>query len=158
MRSLLADTPLFLHSTTVAENAIVDGTLCPAGLLTTRGFESILYMTRGGYGRWSGLSEEEKKNVIDTDKPATLIPLPMIKGIRERTDAAGDVLVAPEDAEIEAAMRALVDAGARAVGVSFLWSFRNPQNERMAQRIAKRLYPDLFFTIFERALSDRGRI
>lgn len=147
VRALLADTRLFLHSTTVAENAIVDGTLCPAGLLTTRGFESILYMTRGGYGRWSGLSEEEKKNVIDTDKPPTLIPLPMIKGIAERTDAAGDVLVQPEEAEIEQALSALVGAGAEAIGVCFLWSFRNPQNERMVQRVAQRLYPKLFFTL-----------
>lgn len=143
----LADTRLFLHSTTVAENAIVDNTLSKAGLIVTRGFESALYMTRGGYGRWSGLTEEAKKNVIDTDKPATLIPLPMIKGIAERTDAAGNVLAKPQEAEIERAIGELVEAGATALGVCFLWAFRNPENETLVKRVAQRLYPDLFLTL-----------
>ena len=154
--ALLGDTRLFLHSTTVAENAIVDGTLCKAGLLVTRGFESILYMTRGGYGRWSGLSEEETKNVIDTDKPPTLIPLPMIKGIAERTDVEGDVLVKPDEAEIERALRALVDAGAEAIGVCFLWGFRNPQNENLVKRIAQRLFPNLFLTMSSELAPTEG--
>ena len=47
---------------TVAENAVVDGTLAKAGIVTTRGFEDTLFATRGGYGRWSGLTEEEKRN------------------------------------------------------------------------------------------------
>jgi N-methylhydantoinase A len=144
---LLAKTNLFLHSTTVAENAIVDGTLCKAGLLVTRGFENTLYMTRGGYGRWSGLSEDEKKNIIDTDKPETLIPLPMIKGIAERSDVAGDILQDPDDAQIEQALRDLVRNGAEAIGVCFLWAFRNPQNERRVRRIAEKLFPDMFLTL-----------
>ena len=135
--ALLGDTRLFLHSTTVAENAIVDGTLCKAGLLVTRGFESILYMTRGGYGRWSGLSEEETKNVIDTDKPPTLIPLPMIKGIAERTDVVGDVLVKPDEVEIEQALRALLRRGWGGSGRHvLLWGFRNPENENLVKRLA----------------------
>lgn len=49
---LLARTSLFLHSTTVAENAVVDGTLATGGLLVTEGFEDTLFSMRGGYGRW----------------------------------------------------------------------------------------------------------
>jgi N-methylhydantoinase A len=144
---LLGDTRLFLHSTTVAENAIVDATLAKAGLLVTRGFEGALYMTRGGYGRWSGLTEEAKKNVIDTNKPPTIIPLPMIKGIAERTDSGGQIVAPAHEAEIEQAIRELVGSGADAVGICFLWSFRNPENERIAMRVAQRLYPRLFVTI-----------
>ncbi|MDX6396647.1 MAG: N-methylhydantoinase, partial [Gaiellaceae bacterium] len=40
--TILASTRLFLHSTTVAENAVVDGTLAKAGIVTTRGFEDTL--------------------------------------------------------------------------------------------------------------------
>ncbi|MDP2727947.1 MAG: hydantoinase/oxoprolinase N-terminal domain-containing protein, partial [Dehalococcoidia bacterium] len=126
--ALLKGTSLFLHSTTVAENAIVDGTLSKGGLLTTRGFEDTLRMMRGPYGRWSGLTEEEAKNPVETDKPDPIIPINMIRGIKERTDYKGQVLVAPEEAEIEQAVRALVNSGAETLGVSFLWSFRNPQN------------------------------
>ena len=67
---LLSETHLFLHSTTVAENAVVDGTLASAGVITSRGFEDTLFAMRGGYGRWSGLTEEEKRNPIKTDEPA----------------------------------------------------------------------------------------
>lgn len=156
LSDLLERTPLFLHSTTVAENAIVDGLLCKGGLLVTRGFEGTLYITRGGYGRWSGLTEEDKKNVIDADKPPTLIPLPMIKGIKERTDSQGRVLDAPDEAEIERAIHALVGDGAEALGVCFLWSFRNPQNETIVKNIAKRLYPELFFTMSSELVPVEG--
>ena len=44
---LLGGTRLFLHSTTVAENAVVDGTLAKAGIITTRGFEDTLFAMRG---------------------------------------------------------------------------------------------------------------
>ena len=39
LTDLLARARLFLHATSIAENAIVDGSLAPAGLLVTRGFE-----------------------------------------------------------------------------------------------------------------------
>lgn len=156
LSELLERTSLFLHSTTVAENAIVDGLLYKGGLLVTRGFESTLYMTRGGYGRWSGLTEEDKKNVIDADKPPTLIPLPMIKGIKERTDSKGHVLDAPDEAEIERAIRALVGEGAEALGVCFLWSFRNPHNETIVRSVAQRLYPQLFFTMSSELVPVEG--
>jgi N-methylhydantoinase A len=144
--TLLGSTRLFLHSTTVAENALVDGTSHKAGLLVTRGFETSLYMTRGGYGRWSGLSEEEQKNIIDTDKPPTLIPLPMIRGVHERVDANGNTLVEASEAEIEKSVRDLIAAGADAIGICFLWAFRNPLNEARAKQVVKRLYPNVFVT------------
>src|SRR5439155_3608507 len=77
---LLSATRLFLHSTTVAENAVIDGTLARAGLITNRGFEDTLFAMRGGYGRWSGLTEEEKRNPIDTEKPPPMVPRPAVAG------------------------------------------------------------------------------
>jgi N-methylhydantoinase A len=49
--AVLSETRLFLHSTTVAENAVVDGTLATAGVITTRGFEDTLFAMRGGSRR-----------------------------------------------------------------------------------------------------------
>ena len=104
-------------------------------------------MARGGYGRWSGLTEDEKKDVLAGDKPRPIVPGSMIRGIRERTDAAGTVLAAAEDAEIEAALKDLVAAGVQGIGVAFLWSFRNPRNELAVRRNAERLFPELFVTL-----------
>jgi len=144
---LLDLTPIFLHGTSVAENAIVNRTLAPSGLLTTRGFEHTLYMTRGGYGRWSGLTEDAKKDVLSGTKPPTLIPLQLIEPIAERTDSGGTVLLEPENREIAEALGRLVSQGVEAVGVCFLWSFRNGTNEQRVRELAMRHFPDLFLTL-----------
>ena len=147
LTTLLGNTRLFLHSTTVAENAVIDGTLAKGALLVTRGCEEILFMTRGAYGRWSGLTEDEVKNPIETGKPPPVIPFSMIKGIRERTDVRGKMLVKPDKAEIEEATQDLLGKGAEAIGVCFLWSFTNPGNENTVKEVLQKLHPELFFTL-----------
>ncbi|HKP16838.1 MAG TPA: hydantoinase/oxoprolinase family protein [Gaiellaceae bacterium] len=144
---LLAGTRLFLHSTTVAENAVVDGTLATAGVITSRGFEDTLVAMRGGYGRWSGLTEEGKRNPIETDKLPPVVPRSLVVGVRERTDAGGDVKTAPDEPEIEAAVDRLRDAGVDAIGVSTLWSFVNPSSERLIAEVVRRRAPQLFLTL-----------
>ena len=49
----------------------------------------------------------------------------MIRGISERLDRAGDVVVAMDEDEAARAVDALVADGARAIAVCFLWSFLN---------------------------------
>jgi len=147
LATLLGDTRLFLHSTTVAENAVVDGTLAKGALLVTRGCEEILFMTRGAYGRWSGLTEDEVKNPVETDKLPPVIPFSMIKGIRERTDVRGKVLVEPDEAEVKEAVKELVDKGAESIGVCLLWSFVNSANEDKVGEWLQKLHPELFFTL-----------
>ena len=144
---LLAEARLFLHSATVAENAVVDGTLAPAGLITTRGFELTLPAMRGGYGRWSGLTEAERRDTPFTDKPAPLIDGSLIRGVRERVDAKGNVVARCDPDEVERAVRDLVERGIDALGVSLLWSFVNPANEQEIKAIIARLAPGLFVTV-----------
>src|SRR3954451_16428506 len=144
---LLAETQLFLHSTTVAENAVVDGTLARAGVITTRGFEDTLFAMRGGYGRWSGLTEDEKRNPVDTDKPDAIVPRSLVAGVRERMDARGTVQHAAAAEDIEQAVQTLLDQDVEAIGVSTLWSFANPQTEQQVAEVVRRLKPDLFFTL-----------
>lgn len=144
---LLAATALFLHSTTVAENAVVDGTLAKAGVITTGGFEDTLFTMRGGYGRWSGLTEDEKRNPIDSDKLPPIVPHDLIRGLPERTDRSGRVLREPSDDAIEAAVRVLLGQGVEALGVSLLWSFANPETENRVRAAVERLAPDVFLTL-----------
>jgi N-methylhydantoinase A len=144
---LLDATALFLHSSTVAENAVVDGTLAKAGVITTKGFEDTLLAMRGGYGRWSGLTEEQKRNPIETDKEEPIVPLTLVRGLKERTDSQGHVLVEAEEDDIEAALRELLDAGIESLGVSLLWSFANAANEERVRRVAERLWPEGFVTL-----------
>jgi two-component system OmpR family sensor kinase len=144
---LLRSTQLFLHSTTVAENAVVDGTLAKAGVITTSGFGDTLFAMRGGYGRWSGLTEDEKRNPIETDKLEPIVPGDLVRTVRERVDVKGDVLREVDEVELEGAVRTLLDAGVEALGVSFVWAFTNPANEQKAKAIVRRLAPDAFLTV-----------
>lgn len=116
-------------------------------MLTTRGFEETLFAMRGGYGRWSGLTEEEKRNPVETDKPSPVIPITMIKGIKERTDFKGEIIVDVDEGEVQKAVQELVANGAEALGVSFLWSFANKNNENIAKSVIKGLCPDMFLTV-----------
>jgi N-methylhydantoinase A len=143
---LLARTTLFLHSTTVAENAVVDGTLATGGMIVSAGFEDTLFAMRGGYGRWSGLTEEGKRNPIDTDKPEPIVPRNLVRGVRGRTDAQGQVRVPVDAAQVETALRELLAAGAESIGVSLMWSVANPETEDAVAEVVKRVCPDAFFT------------
>ena len=84
LEELLEETELFLHATSVGENALFEREGAETGLLTTAGFEETLHATRGGYGRWSGLPFEQVKDIINSDKPDPLIPRKRIRGLSER--------------------------------------------------------------------------
>ena len=145
--ALLDSTKLFLHSTTIADNAIATHTLAKAGLLVTTGCEDVLFMMRGAYGRWAGLSEEEIKNPLETEKPPALIPFSRIKGLTERTDIRGQILAEPNAAEVKEAIQDLVDSGVEAVGICFLCAFGNSRNEQTVKRIVQALHPRLYLTL-----------
>jgi N-methylhydantoinase A len=152
---LLAATDVFLHSTTVGENAIGDGTLATAALLLTRGFEETLIITRGAYGRWTGLSHDQMIDMIDSAKPAPLVPGSLTTGIGERTDASGQIVRPLDPKDIDAVLGAL-GKDVEAVGVCFLWSFLNPANERAAVSALRAARPDLFVTASHEITSTIG--
>ncbi|MGD9765228.1 MAG: hydantoinase/oxoprolinase family protein [Candidatus Binatia bacterium] len=146
-QDILSQTRVFLHSATVAENALVDGTVARAGLITTHGFAQTLFLTRGGYGRWSGLTEDEKRDPIATSKPSPLVPISRIAAVRERTDRAGAVLAPVRAEEVREAIRYLSGQGVESVGIALLWSFVNGENERKVRQIVQEERPDLFVTM-----------
>jgi N-methylhydantoinase A/oxoprolinase/acetone carboxylase beta subunit len=73
-------------------------------------------------------------------KPVPLVERDMIVGVGERIDSAGRVLRPLNDDDVRAKLRHLVDNGARAIAVSLLWSFVNPDHERRIRRIIREEY------------------
>ena len=148
IEALFGETSLFMHGTTVVDNAILTRSGAPTGLITTKGFEDILLVTRGGYGRWGGLSEDQIKNPVNTDRGESLVPYERIRGVQERVDYKGEVLVELDEAEAETAVRDLIErAGVSAIAVCFLWSFNNPAHERRVREIIERVAPDVYVTL-----------
>ena len=141
-RGFLERTSMFKHGTTVATNALITRRGAKVGLITTRGFEDTIYIMRA-VGRVDGLSEMEIKHVTKVTKPTPLVPRPLIKGVYERVDYKGDVVVPLDLAGVREAVRELVDSdGVEAIAVCLLFSWMNPAHENEVKRIVRELYPD----------------
>jgi N-methylhydantoinase A len=135
-QALLARTDLVNHGSTVATNALLTRNGARIGLITTRGFEDTPLIMRA-VGRVDGLPAEEVRRVTAVTKPEPLVPPELIRGVRERIDAFGEVVVPLVERDVEAALDALVDeARVDAVAVSLLHAWRNPSHERRIREIA----------------------
>ncbi len=147
-RQLLARTRLFLHGSTVVDNAIFTRQGARTGLITTAGFEDTLLVTRGAYGRWSGQPEEAIKHPVASNRPQPLVPRARIAGVRERVDYKGACVQPLDERDVEAAVEQLVGKEhVEAIGVCLLWSFRNPGHEQRIRAIINRLAPQVHVSI-----------
>ncbi len=145
LEQLLGQTRVFAHGTTVTTNALLTRNGVKTGLITTKGFEDTMIIGRV-YQKSAGLSEKEIIQASMLDKADPVVPRPLIKGITERVDYQGKVLVSVNLEEAARAARELVDAGAEAVAICFLWSFMNPSHEAQVRDLIQREYPQVFVT------------
>jgi N-methylhydantoinase A len=148
LEQLFRQTKLFLHGSTIAENTILtrDGSL--TGLITTAGFEDSLLITRGAYGRWGGLTEDEVKHPIMTDRPMSIVPSERIWGVKERVDYKGSIIVELDEGDAERAVRYLIEKKeVEAIAVSLLWSIYNSSHERKIRDIIKRIAPNVLVSL-----------
>src|SRR3954470_23833473 len=80
------------HGSTVATNIVVEGKGATVGLITTKGHEDTLLMMRG-LGRVVGEPPENVLKVVSITKPPPLVPRERIRGVTERLDSTGTVVV-----------------------------------------------------------------
>jgi len=124
-----SDVTMFVHGTTVATNALLEGEGATVGLLITRGFRAV-YEARG----WS---QPRGADLLDTfyQKPPLLVPQRRTEEVTGRLDYRGAELVALDENDVRQAARRLAAAGVEAVAVCFLFSFLDPAHERRAAEI-----------------------
>ena len=148
LADLLTQTSLFMHGSTVVDNTILTREGARTGLITTRGFEDTVLMTRGAYGRWGGLTEDRIKHPVKTERAQPLVAPDCIVGVPERADYKGAIIQELDEAAAEAAIRFLIDSKeVEAIAVSFLWSFYNPDNERKIKKLVERIAPKTYCTL-----------
>ena len=143
---LLRRTGSFCHGTTVATNALLTRSGSVVGLITTKGHEDAIIVGRT-IQKAAGLSEAELSNLARLEKATPIVPRPLIRGVTERIDYRGSVVVALDLDEVAAAVSELVDAGVEAIAVCFLWSFLNPDHERAVADLIRSRHPELFVTV-----------
>jgi N-methylhydantoinase A len=134
LRGLLQATDLFVHGTTQATNAILTRTGARTGLITTRGHEDAIIIGKV-HAKVAGLPERDLVHSSRLKKPDPIVPRELIRGVSERVDRYGDVIVELQEGEVVAAIDSLLVAGVEAIAVSLLWSFVNDRHERRIKEL-----------------------
>ena len=144
---LLSGCRHLIHGCTIATNAVVERSGVATGLIATKGHEDAIPIGKV-MQKVAGQSEREMIHQSHLDKAdPPIVDRRMIRGVSERLDRAGDVVVAMDEDEAARAVDALVADGARAIAVCFLWSFLNGEHERrVRERIAK-AHPGIYVTV-----------
>src|SRR5688572_9049460 len=139
------DIAFLSHGTTVGTNTIIQKKGAKVGLITTRGHEDAIHIMRGSRG-YNGRDIRKVVHFPETSKPAPIVPKRLIRGVSERVDCFGEIVVSLNENEAEVAIRDLVAQGVDAIAICFLWSFRNPSHERRVKQLVNRMAPGLFVT------------
>lgn len=131
-----AEIELFLHGTTVATNAILEGKGSRVGLIVTEGHRQIMQIARsfvpGGLAGW-----------IVWPKPEPLAALEDTFEIKGRMDAFGNELRPIDDGDICAALEKVKARGVEALTVSLMNSYINGTHERRVAELAAEILPDV---------------
>ena len=142
------DIKLVMHGTTVATNAVLTGNGAKVGLLTTQGYESVLQVARsfcpGGLGGW-----------VSFVKGPLLAPLELTYGVKERTDASGDISIELDEVHLKEQLNSLKNKGeVEALTISFVNSYINDENEIKAAKIASEIFTDIPISISSEVIPE----
>ena len=135
-----------VYSGTAMLNRILMRKGLEVGLICNKGFEQIHSMGRAlqsylGYA----LEDRIHLNTHRYDEP--LVPVSRTRGVTERTDVQGRVVIPLREDEVRQATRELVEAGSQAIVICLLQSHKNEASELRARDVAcdelKRLKADI---------------
>ncbi len=141
IEELLPKIDITRYSTTVALNRLIQRQGPRIGLITTDGHEDIVNIGRGA--QWvDGRRVAERRNLAIQKKPLPLIEKGLIVGVRERIDSNGEIIRPLDEEDVRRKLRMLMDRGARAIVVSLLWSFMNPDHEKRIKEIIREEYKE----------------
>ena len=153
-REYLAQVHALRYSTTVGTNALIERSGPKLGLITTAGFEDNIFIGRAR--SWAdGLPVHETRDMARIVKPQPLIDPDMVVGIRERIDCHGKVLMPLARQDVLDQLQRLVDRGAMGFVVCLMWSFVNPEHERMIKQIIEEEYPEDYLGAMPVTLSSQ---
>lgn len=143
---ILERTSMFVHGTTVGTNTLVERRGARTGLLMTRGHEETITIGRVRQ-KVAGLSEREKIHITHLAKADPPLVAPEdVRGITERVDVDGHVVVALDlDRTMEAADE-LVASGVDAIAICLLWSFLNASHEERIRDAITDRHPHIYVT------------
>ena len=118
-----------VHATTLITNALIEGKIGRAGIVTTTGFgDTLLIRNEHRYDMYD----------LQIEFPAPPVPRERIIELSERTTPQGVVRLSPSEADLKIVADQLRAARVEAVGVCLINSYANPANERVVAEYLRR--------------------
>lgn len=128
------------YATTLGTNALIEGKGPKVAALVTHGFEDTIHLSRGrGYGE--GLDGIKQGDMADAQRPDPLVPRHLVRSVKERVDAVGEILVPLMVDDVRQQVRELVDNGAEAIVVALTNATENSAHEQQILEIILDEYP-----------------
>jgi N-methylhydantoinase A len=128
------DVTLLSHATTVVTNALLEEKGARIALIATRGFRDLLELRRSARADLYDLFQEP---------PAVLVPRRRRYEVSERIGAAGEVVTPLDVGDLDGIIADLKREEVEAVAVALLFSFQNPEHERVVGEHLRAALPDL---------------
>jgi N-methylhydantoinase A len=137
-RELLTRTGEFIHGTTRATNAVINGETARTAMFLTAGHPDILLWREGG-----------RVGTFDFGHPypEPYIPRELTYEIPERIGSGGEVVRALDEEAAIAIIRRASAARIEAVAVCLLWSVVNSGHERRVGELVEKYMPGIPFTL-----------
>ncbi len=140
----VADITTVVHGTTVGTNALHERKGAKTGIITSEGFSDVLEMRRRDrpqtWGLWGSFQP--------------VVPRNLRLEVAERTLADGTVQTTVNREEVKQAAHKLLAAGVESVSIVFINSYANPENEQIALKIVKEIWPNEFVEISANILPE----
>ena len=141
------DVDYFLHGTTVATNAVLEGKGSRVGLVTTEGYRHVMQIARsfvpGGLAGW-----------IVWPKPQPLAALEDTVTIKGRMSAEGTEIRPIDDADIRAQLSVLKANGVEAITVSLINAYTNGAHEARVGQLAAEILPGVPVSLSHEVLPE----
>jgi N-methylhydantoinase A len=134
----LSDIDQLIHGTTLATNALIERRGAKTAFITTEGFRDTLEM------RTENRFEQYDINIT---LPPPLIEREHRYTLRERLDVRGDVLIAPQAADIDALVEQVAEGNYDSIAVGFIHSYVNGAHERLVRDALQRRLPNVSVSI-----------
>ena len=133
-----SDVSRFMHGTTVATNAILEGRGAKTALITTGGFRDLLEI---------GRQKRPELYDLQAEKAPTLVPRDLRYEVNERLDHKGRVVRPLDHQQLDQILTDIKKQDAEAVVVMLLNAYLNPENELQVKEIVEKQLPAAFLTI-----------
>ncbi|MEO0607945.1 MAG: hydantoinase/oxoprolinase family protein [Pseudomonadota bacterium] len=142
-----SDIDYFLHGTTVATNAILEGKGARVGLIVTEGYRQILQIARslvpGGLAAW-----------IVWPKPTPMAALEDTIEVSGRMDAFGHEIRPVDRAQVRQALEKLAGQDVQAITICLMNSYVNGAHERIVAEVAREVFPSLEISMSHEILPE----